>query len=867
MILYQYYTSRNKVSIWNLIPKQTVLLYVVGDCESCNPEIKKSSLERIFKNIFLSTINPNLDKELIDLLSPDKSGDAVSIHIKSKDDFDAVFYFSKGQAKKFETTLNSLKADRRFKFLTRELNGIEIQELFFSEKKFSCVFLDGIWVGSFTAFLIEDVIRTFTSDNEQTFAMDISKVLSLPKIEGDLGDIYIHLENLIDWINVFPERQLLLTRIGLGSLLDIKQTENSLTLNGFSVTRDTADESLLSYFKNQLPVQFIQKQYISNRAVFVVNYGISNGDLLFEGLSSSGKRNGLDSLSKIAKVNFERLFSSFGNEMSLCFLESKNQSFSKVILFETKSTNDWLRAFDQLSKSLEREDTVFYEKYSTYEIREIEIDNLPGKLFGPLTSGFSQTYYTHSGNTIILSERLEEIKQCIDDIDNEEVWGKSVEFNKFLESTLLESNLSVYINTPLVLNLMSDKLNPRWKSFLEKNQVLLKSLDLGAVQFSHLNNNFYTNLIWTHSKEAILEERHQSQKSNPFVVTLGSSIISEPFVLRSNVTKKDEILVQDSLFVLHYFSSDGKALWKVPLGEPIVGEVSQVDIFKNGKLQFFFATNKKLHVVDRLGNYVAPFPKEVNVKDIEFISTVDYDNSKKYRFLLAERSGKLWIFDKDVQNLDGWKPKNIENGLFTNARHHRIRGKDYLMAIRQDGWAYLMNRRGEDIKGFPLNLDARPDGDYYVEIGNSIATTYFTCISKDGFRIKFCLEGKLLSRETLVKPTFETQFSLIVDQQRKSYLIKLQDAKKLTLLNEEGRELLSNKFIGKNQVDVQYYDFGAGKVYISIIDITQELIYIYDGKGGLITPTPIGGRFIKLRPTEGKFPRCFVVERNVLTIQ
>src|SRR5688572_26688244 len=215
--------------------------------------------------------------------------------------------------------------------------------------------------------------------------------------------------------------------------------------------------------------------------------------------------------------------------MSLSYQESKNNTVSKIILFETEKPEEWLQAFDQLSKAVEKEDTVFYEKYSTFEIREIEMNDLPGKLFSPLTSGFSQTYYTSIGNTIIMSEQLEEIKQFVDDIDQENVWGKSVSFNKFLESTLLESNLSIYVNTPLVWNTLSKKLNPRWKKFISENQSLLNSVEFGAIQFSHLNESFYTNLTWTYSDEVALTNNKQTKKTDRSAVSLNSSIISIPF--------------------------------------------------------------------------------------------------------------------------------------------------------------------------------------------------------------------------------------------------------------------------------------------------------------------------------------------------
>jgi hypothetical protein len=178
-----------------------------------------------------------------------------------------------------------------------------------------------------------------------------------------------------------------------------------------------------------------------------------------------------------------------------------------------------------------------------------------------------------------------------------------------------------------------------------------------------------------------------------------------------------------------------------------------------------------------------------------------------------------------------------------------------------------MNRRGENVKGFPLNLDARPAGDYFIESGNSLNTTNFVCVTKDGFRIRFNLEGKILSKETLVKPSFSTQFGLICEMSRKSYIITRQDAKQLSILNEEGNEIVVNNFVGTNPIDVKYYDFGAGKIYISITDLSQDLSFIYDGKGKLLTPTPVEGESIELRPGRTEMPKLFIVNDKAHVIQ
>src|SRR5690606_32812515 len=114
---------------------------------------------------------------------------------------------------------------------------------------------------------------------------------------------------------------------------------------------------------------------------------------------------------------------------------------------------------------------------------------------------------------------------------------------------------------------------------------------------------------------------------------------------------------------------------------------------KNGKLQYFFATQGKLHLIDRLGNYVKPYPLVIPENEINFVSVIDYDRTRNYRFMITSVKGNLWMYDKEGNNLEGWQPKTIDGKVLTAPLHHRISGRDYIFAIRSDGFVYLMNRR------------------------------------------------------------------------------------------------------------------------------------------------------------------------------
>jgi hypothetical protein len=867
--LYKTVFVKTSIDPWGLVPESSVLVYESGKCESCLELTKQSAIWKVaMKASFYSKENDSL-KGIFKFLTESRYN-LISIHVTKRDDFDFIFY-SRIKPKILDPILEQWKKHKHFRFSEREFNSVKIHEVSCNNQVFSWMLIDDVWVGSFTPFLIEDVVRTYESENEKTFKNVVSDVYQLPKMKKDAGNLYIHLKNFSEWLNVFTNDKSasFIRDFGKSSILDIKTTDNNFILNGFSSDSVNKSEFLLSVFARQTPVPFNLKNLVSNRTVLLTSYGISDGELFEKDLAALKSRGDLynDTLQQMAKsLQFipDKLYRSIKGEIGLCFVESNRSQLSKILLIGTDNSKNWINVFNSISTKTSV-DTIFYEKYADYEIRELPVFRFQEKMFGPLITGFDKSYYTSMGNVIIIGEKLEELKSFIEDIDREDTWGKAVSQNKFLETTLLESNISTYINTPRIWNVISA--TAKWKNFISENSSLLQSIDMSAIQFSHLNESFYTNV--TVSYHASANKETNNKATDRSIGTNFETNVVKIFVVKNHSDRHDEVLAQDSLNTLHLISSKGEVLWSKSIGSRITGDVKQIDFLSNGKLQYLFLADNKMHIIDRLGNYLNGYPLSLPVNDVEFINVVDYDHSKKYRFLIASRSGSLWMFDKEGNNLEGWRPKKIEDGCVFPPQHHRLRGKDYIVSIRKDGNVFLMNRRGETLKNFPVNLNGRPLGDYFVELGDNTSSTFFVFVTSDGFRVKINLEGKVQSREALVKTSPEAQFGLAVDQRsRSSYLIKRQESKQLTLIDENGKSILTNDYVGLNPIEIQYLDFGAGNVVIVITDALQNLTFMYDKDGNLLTTPPLESSGTKISQNiSEKAPTIFSFYQKSVSIQ
>jgi hypothetical protein len=70
-----------------------------------------------------------------------------------------------------------------------------------------------------------------------------------------------------------------------------------------------------------------------------------------------------------------------------------------------------------------------------------------------------------------------------------------------------------------------------------------------------------------------------------------------------------------------------------------------------------------------------------------------------------------------------------------------------------------------------------------------------------------------------------------------------------------------------NAVVVRYYDFGAGSVYYTITDQVQNLTYIYDQSGTLLTSPPLESTSCDLHPGKSGKVTAYLTYRGSLMVK
>jgi len=713
-----------------------------------------------------------------------------------------------------KSILDSLSKSKGQKIKQRNFNGEMINEVQGKGNPFAYAFIENILVIG-TSFLVEDAIRTTKIVERTLFKKQNESLFQFASLKSDDGNIYFNLYQ----IGKTRNRTLSENDFAKSAICDIKVNGNQVILNGFTV--DSLSElSFLSLFKNQKPISFSLKDVVSQRSSFMEHYSFSNfkdwqaRQIKF--LIQHDSLNKVDLQSVRKKIDWNGFSKSIGNELAICSVEDRDKKSTVMVL---KLNND--KAFTILSKV--SVDSLYQEKHSGYSIRKLSL-NLTKNLFWPICSSCDLSYYTLVKNHLIFGEDVNSLKDFINDIENDNTLGKSIEWNTFLSSTIQESTVNYYA-TGSGLQVVLRDLGLDY--FVERD---LSSINKLAVQFSSLDNNFYTSATvqLNDGKTAV------SSMAASASVEFKDPIVTSPQIVINHTNKSSELIFQDSLNSIHLLSSQNKLLWSLKLNGKVNARIEQVDYVKNRKLQYFFTSPDQLHLVDRLGRYVTGFPKTFTGSQFMFSKVVDYDKSRNYRFLVANAGGEIFVFDEKGNGLEGWNPKKLGKTIL-DAGHERILGKDYFFTILDDGQFYLFNRKAEVIKNFPVRIQSKIAG-HLVAHGNSISSSYFTLLSEDGILSQINILGEFIKKEPLLKSSNEGRFGVVSSKDNGNYIWRV-DKNKIAILDAEGKTLFEKENPASEHLIFNH--FYSGKSVFTIFDKSQDLILLMDDHGKELTTQPL----------------------------
>ncbi|AWW31511.1 hypothetical protein DN752_16030 [Echinicola strongylocentroti] len=774
----------------------------------------------------------------------------VSVHPTAKSEFDFLFlvaFEDKGQDQ-FIQSIRDKVAPGQIK--SRNHSGETIYEYKNPDRNstLSYTVLENVVVASYNSFLIEEAIRYIQSDNLKSFK-DTYKELyaSQNEAKDGLGLFRVGSAGLASFMNGVAQEDNLefpnnFAQHRLSANLELKFAENKIFLDGFTFYRDGEK---VDFANDKQGGGNLFSNYISNRTAVYFQYNV-NGTEQIERIANPAFRPKNTLMGEVEKnLKGKGFMENLSGEVGYMVLEKlPNADTDKVLIIKAVDPQKSLDLLKQFSLTLSQGDSskLLSDHYKEQELFLINQPEFPAHLFNGQFLGFPHTFVTLYKDMLVMGNTVKAIKVFVDDIYNDNTWGRSLNQRRFLEGISKNAGFNFIVNIPRFWNSLLETSSPRWGGLFQKYAPQLKSIDLVALQLSEIGDEQYVNLELGYNlnpiksvKDILLTESMGLQFAEP--LTYG------PKTLENFNDKSTDFIVQDATGKIHFFNDEGERIFSKEVTGNIKSDIYQIDYYKNGKLQLVFATDSMIYAFDRLGSPLPAYPIRLpRGTAIEQMSLVDYNNTKDYRYFTATTSGDLYIFDKKGNNLEGWTPRSTSGVLAVSPQHHRLSGVgDYMLALNRNGELYIMNRRGELQTGAPINLGEGVASDYALIQHGDRGDTQLVTVTAEGEVIRVNFRGELTYRNQLLRPDKNTRFSLVKDQMGDRYYFVVQEYNKITVMDSDLNTVFEKNMVS-DDLDFQFFSFGGDKNIFVVIDRVQEFIFLYNLEGELLNTRPLNGK-------------------------
>lgn len=555
----------------------------------------------------------------------------------------------------------------------------------------------------------------------------------------------------------------------LYSILDLDYTNKNLRYNGILAAKDSL-ANYLDSFKNTIPQKTNTTKVAPSNTLSLVSIAFDDFSVFNKNLSQLNPQTS----------DSTQTFLNFTDEIAL---------IENAILLHTLDPN-------LIIESIEGKSNI--ETFRDIDLYRFDNPDFFKSRLKPFISFDNAEFFARYDDFIVFSNSIDILKLILTNALNNNTLAESDAFISINESLSDEASLFIFKN--------SEGLS----EILDHN---IKDYNANAVQLIFEDNYAHVNgVIQKFNKRA-----RTNSVTQAFTTRLDADLVSAPQTLRNHVTKAHDIAVQDINNVLYLISNSGQILWKKQLQGEILGQIKQVDLYKNGRLQLAFTTSSRLYILDRNGNDVSAFPLKFNDAITQPLSVFDYDKRKNYR-LLVTQGKNLLMYDKKGKSVSGFNYKTNGSAISTQPKHFRIGSKDYIV-FGAGETLKILNRQGN----VRINVKAK------IRFSSNELYLYqnkFTTTNTLGNLVQVDTRGRMTTKN-----------------------LNLTDKHHITTTSKTLVSLTENKLnIKSRTVDLDYGDYTPpkifylnDKIYVTITDLQSKKVYLFDSQAKAIPNFPVFG--------------------------
>jgi len=741
----------------------------------------------------------------------------------------------------------------------RTYNGQKIHRISFGADALiqgvSLVELNDFLIMSPSPVLLENALRQHALGKGLTDDESFRRLSQTRGAEA-LAHLYVNLKGIPRWFGAMmnpavKKKMDAFTRYGDWAVLDLRLKSDALCLTGFALEGDTLN-SFLGIFRNQEPLKLMAEQFLPSNTAAFYSIGIEKPEPYFRDLSDfmGGAESGrnrqrdLDLADHLTGENFLKAWNELGfSELTIAYLASTaDESVSSVALVNTRNKNQtsqkllkWLDAVAGKvpGKTRLQRQTYRVDSETEYEIYPVPVANIPLILGGDFFSQVQGEFYSFAGNTLILADDLQTLKDVLHFYAIGRILANDPFYLSVSDLISSRSNVTFYAVPHKVRPLLKKMLGSRSLETLATDEEFLKQTGSVCMQFHSRNGMFLHNIF------ARFVGMDYSRPQTIWESRLDAKIAGSPAWVVNHTTGEPEITVQDESGQFYLLNSSGRILWKKMIGEKINSTVYQVDVMKNGKLQYLFSTPTAIHLLDRNGNYLPKFPLTLPSLATNGLAVIDFDKTRDYRLIIAGTDKRIYCLDKNGNPVKGWEFKETTGPVTHPVQHLKIQNKDYLV-FTDDLKVYILDRKGA--------VKVRPDKEIPISVNNQLQYdgqasdkgSRFLITDVDGNIYAINLDGTVES--TKLDSYGHNHYFAFEDLNQdglKDYLFI--DNNRLDIFGQNGEKMITMKLDAPVTGAPSFFVFDSKVKKIGVVLSDKNNLLLINGDGSIHEGFPLKG--------------------------
>lgn len=766
--------------------------------------------------------------------------------------------------KSFIDNLFEYDASKKIRLFNHDFDGSKIWEVY-QDNRFLFAFIleDNYLILGESSVLIEDVSRKTKEVVDGRLPINLINFQS-QKQDGNYTKVFFNTQNIqkttAQLFDGNSEVLLSLLHIIIGNEANNIQTFDSGKANLLSPISVKTKNEILENLKPNVPSYIACSKYIPNSSLYFIGVSCQNEKEDFEGLNQVFKKHQqkqLESLKPIPQSLSDLILNV--REMGVCGLpQSEKGEFVDLLILSTKISAKELSkiVYDLQLDNFDNAESV--QDFLGKKIIKLK-SPLLSHLAGDLAHFSEENYICNIEDKLLVCNSLDGLKQSLTEINENNVWTNNAARIEILEKCK-PAQFTLILCPDKLMDEQNNKLSSSWKKV--GYFILDKISTQKSIVFQYISDG-------STAKEALVFRKPKSGSSGKYIgklilqksINFEGKLLQKPLLLSSIESNYPELIFQTSDNNLHVIDSNGEINGMYQLKSPLIDGLKLKTILGKNSPQLFGKLANGFVLCER--NLEGITVEESPMLSVGLLKSNNFFQTNSREFHLQSVQNKILKFDTKTLKL--LKTSDLEHGSHVLNTHinPKISPIDNVFEISENGKLFVTNLIEEKTTQF--DFEKLFQTGIFID-GNSKENLTLTMLSKDGELIKTDKNATVLSRLSLTRPSKETSFNLIFDQNDKDWLIQRKIGTNITILDKAGKEMLQFQNLNPEKSNIQFIKL-SGNLSFFIIKLDNSY-KIFDFQGNPLVQNSFSSDFEPSFSYNETYHKLFIytVSQNKLQI-